>query len=95
MARENLLENSQQIEKSDRDLRVLFVGLNLTAREDGLFDCRARPEHLRRSFEFLVLKKLVDKLVARVKHLFIRHIGERVARQEHLRLDLDEGGRHH
>src|SRR5436853_1433521 len=94
VARENLLEDTQEIEESNGDFRVLLVRLKLAAREDCLLDRGARPEHLRRSLVLLMLKKLVDELIARVEQLF-GNVFEGIARQEHLRLDFNEGRRHH
>src|SRR5205085_25575 len=93
-AREYLLEDSQEVERARRDLRVLLVRRQGRARVDGLLHGRARVEHLGGGLGLLVFEKTLDKFAARVEFVQLLLADRRVARQKHARLYLDESGGH-
>ncbi len=95
VADDDLLENRQQIEDRRADLGVVVVRFDRAAFENGLFDGRTLIKHLSGRLEFLVFKKLIYEFLSRIFKLFFIRRRQRIARQQHSRLDLDQRRRHH
>src|ERR1019366_2855985 len=93
---QNLLEGFDQVDDIGGEFRLGTLGVHELP--DGgiaqhrVFNLLFLQEHLRRGFELFVLEQAVDEFVARV----FQRVGgsERIARQQHLRLDVNQHRSH-
>ncbi len=92
---EHLLEDAHQVHQRNHQLAfdvLAFVERKIGLRPDVRFELLLFVEQLRGVLEFFVLDQAMHQLGARIGLLFRR--GERVGRQQHLRLDQNQRRRH-
>ena len=95
-ALQDLLESLDQVNHVGSEFRLGPLGIHelfeRRVAQNCVFDLLFLQEHLRRRLEFLVLEQAVDQFAARV----VGGVGgsQRVARQQHLRLDVNQHRRH-
>ena len=94
---QHLAERLHQVEEGDGETRVVVLGderLDLRIAPDVLLDHALLLQHFGGVLEALVLEQAVHEFLAGIFGGFAFHFQRRVARQQHARLDVDQGGRH-
>jgi len=93
---EDLLKRLDQVDDIGGEFRLRALGVHeLTdcrIAQHRVFNLLLLQKHLRCGFELFVLKQSIDKFVARV--ILRVWCSERIARQQHFRLDVDQHRRH-